>query len=133
MPIETPPQRQITFAAHDGGGKAGTGKTQQFFLNIGRDAGVAAVLHVAPVNAERRQPFLAVTGEHGGKIDRTGTFRAIETPHRLREPRVHVHGFTAVAQHGVTVSDKPTPSRWNFSAHIAASATPPMQESAMIH
>ena len=37
-----------------------------------------------------------MTGKHGGKIYRTGTLGAVESPHSLRPIRIHIHSLGTV-------------------------------------
>ncbi len=75
-------------------------KRRSFSLHVVGNGFVAAVLDVASVNAEGRQTFLRMAGQHGSQINRAGTFRAVESPDRLGNGRVHVHGLAAVTPAG---------------------------------
>ena len=91
------PHGEIAFPFHTGNGKPGAGKTQQLFLNVGRDGGVVGILDIMAVDRERRDPFLTVGGQRGGQIDGAGALRAVKSPDGLRAQRIHVDGFAAVA------------------------------------
>ena len=88
---------QVTLAAHCGNGNCRAGKTQNFVLHVLRNSRVVGVLHFVSVNAESRQTLLRMSCKYASKVHRTGTFRAVETPHRLDCHGVHVHGFRTVA------------------------------------
>ena len=89
--------RQIRLAANRGNGNAGLDEAENFSAHVIGNHGVADVLHVASVNGERWQSLLSVPGADGGKIDRAGSFRAVETPNRLGHAGIHVHCLRAVA------------------------------------
>ena len=88
---------EIRFAAHQRDRETGAGEAENFFLHVGGNGLVAAVLHVVSVNAERRNALLRMTGQHRREINRAGPFRAVETPDGFRDLRVHVHRLAAVA------------------------------------
>ena len=88
---------EVRGAAHAGRGEPGPGELQELLLHVGGDAGVAAVLHVPAVDAERGQALLRVRGEDCREVDRARPLGAVEAPDRLRGEGIHVHGLGAVA------------------------------------
>ena len=88
--------REIGLITHHRRRQPAAGKTQQLLLHIVRNPVVAFVLHVFPVNAERRQPFLRVRGQDRRQIDRPRPPGAVKAPHRFRNQRVGIHRFRAI-------------------------------------
>ena len=108
MPIETPPMPDTICRASMATARPARANAEDFFLHVGGNRFVAAVLHVAAVNAESRQSLLRVAGQHGGEINRAGPLGAVETPHGLGNDRVHVHRLAAVTparRHGQRQAD----------------------------
>ncbi len=93
-------QREIGFAAEGGRGQTGAHEAEKFLTHIGGDVGLVPVLHVAAIDAERRQALLVVPGQDGGQIDGPRPLRAVKAPYGLGQQRVHVHRFRAVAPAG---------------------------------
>jgi len=91
---------QIGFAAHQCHRETRAGEAENFFLHVGGNGFVGAVLHFAAVNAECGNALLRMSGQDRGEINRAGTFGAVEPPDRFRNLRTHVHRFAAVAPAG---------------------------------
>ena len=58
-------------------------KAEDFFLNIVWDRLVARILHITTINSEGRQSFLVITCQSGSKINCTGAFGSVKSPHGL--------------------------------------------------
>ena len=90
----------IGLVLHPADSHSAASEAQDLFLHIGGDARVAHILYVTAVNGKGRQAALSVCGKHGGKVNRTGLFGAVEAPDRLDGVRVHIKGFGSVAPAG---------------------------------
>ncbi|MNC32179.1 hypothetical protein D3C75_805240 [compost metagenome] len=91
---------QIGVPLHQGNGKCRFGKTQQLGLNIGRDILASRILHILPIDPKSRNALLGVRRQDRSKIDGTGALRSIETPHCMRNCRIHIHGFRTITPAG---------------------------------
>ena len=101
MPIETPPSDRYDLPRRIAVGEAGAREAQDLRpWTSGGIVAVARVLHVAAVDAERRQALLGVRREHRREVDRAGPLGAVEAPDRLGRERVHVHRLGPVAPAG---------------------------------
>ena len=89
---------EITLAAHFGSGNSRTTEAEQlFFYIIGNIGNVAYVLNLVTVKSECRQPLLCVSCKNRSKINRAGTFSAVEAPNAFDCRRIHIHCLRTVA------------------------------------
>ena len=84
-------QRQIRLAAHRSNSLGGAGKAQYLLCYVGRNGVIVEVLHVVTIDAKGGQSLLGMSCKHGSQIDGTRALRSVESPHRLRVVRIHVH------------------------------------------
>ena len=73
---------------------------QDLLPNVVGNGGITAVLDIAAVDAEGRQPLLGVGRQDGSQIDGARPLGAVESPDRLGYVGIHIHGLRAVAPAG---------------------------------
>ena len=135
MPIETPPSDEVRLAAHRGDGQAGAGEAQQLLLHVGGDRSCRP----RPARRGRRCRRRAGPSGCARPARRPGRRRPgrsvpLKPQTALGVERVHVHRLRAVAPAGRDGErDADALAGELLGGRCAASATPPMQVSAMTH
>ena len=105
---------QIALPAHLGHSHGCTRPTQYLLSYVGRNGIVIQILYVAPVDAERGQSFLGMSGQHGCQIYGSRPFRPVEAPYGFRPIRIHVHRLRAITPAGSYGNRGPDPFTLEF-------------------